>query len=301
MGSFFEDPTQWRLRTPGGIPYKLLSFDAEIESVKASSKIVVLIPSTALLDFGAELFPPPKQMGTIFIPQYKFYGNSQLCNLKMSVKSFNSEFPVDPFTDDPDAPPETYYPVLACTIDIGPPPTDPTTFLEVSSDANGEYIHAPASNTQIANNDDKGKIVGATKQKSRMPHIPSTVLCPQTMWSVVWKMIPLSNFKSVILPRLKTLLGKVNSKEFNTLYTSDPETLLFTGYSYSYSYTWQRNYVAEPLIDVTMKVLEKKIVWRGQLHGHNSIWYPGQGWKRQIVDNKPPMEAEDFNLLVKTT
>lgn len=307
MASNFEDPTEWRLKTRGNIPYKLVQVNLDYETTRASGSLDIIIMTSDLKDFLEEILPEPKQVSNIYIPQYEYFGDTLLAVVRVSVKSFSSDMPIDPFGDDEDAPEGTYYPTLALTLELAVPPDGeldadkPETFLEISSDASGDFIHSGGeSAAETVDVDSLGRPVdGAEKVKIRNPNVPLTVLCPQVNWSVKWKSIPFDNYKDVLVPRLEAALGKVNKEPFAPLTVTTKETLLMLAYSYERCYTWRARYTDKPMVDLSMKFLEKRVVWDGKPHGHNSFWIPGTGWRYVLMGGKPTFESYDFNRLFK--
>lgn len=332
MASLLEDPSSWRLRTSGGIPYKLLSVDGSFEHEKADVNLKLLIQSSQLFPFCVESFPPPITVGNITVPQYAKYAGTNLGVKRVQFKSFDEALPVDPFNTDSAAPSFTYFPVLELNVEIGSTPfgsknpADPFTFLEISAEASGEFIHSPPINMNMQdvepdpNNPPApvpppavaggaGGALGAmltrrirnrgTPRKIRTPYVPHTVLVPQTTWSVGWKRVNFENFYYVIRPRLEDLLGKVNSEAFQILYAAWPETLLFIGYSFRYNYTWRDGYVDRPFIDLELKFLEKRVLYNGVVRGHQDVWLPGTGWVRLVYNRTggATYDAADFNTL----
>lgn len=326
MAGHLEDPTQWRLRTNGGVPYKLKSLEGEFEFEKAGLNVNMLIASNQLFALMAEMFPPPTVFGDLTIPQYAKYGTTNLGVKRVRFKSFDDNLPIDPFNLDGSAPAGTYFPVLELDVEVGSTPfgskkgDDPFTFLEISADASGEFIHSPptAAMTQeaVPNTDTlPNGAFGPLPRKAfeaankppkplRVPNIPHTMLVPQTTWSVGWKRLFFENFRDVIRPRLEYLLGKVNSAPFTILYGTWPTTLLFLGYSYKYNYTWRDGYVDKPFVDLDLKFLEKVVIWDGVVRGHQDIWRPGKGWDRLVLKydrttgvREYTYQEADFNIL----
>jgi hypothetical protein len=304
MAGYLEDPTQWRLRTlVNNIPYKLLSAEGSFEHVSAAMDIKVLIHTSDLIAFCSELFPAPFMFGAISIPQYVRFGNiGNLVAKSVSFKGFDSGLPTDPTQVDPGAPIGTYFPTLELTIHLSTAPqgspTNPVTYLEVSADASGEYIHVPPANTTLQSlNPDGTPNTTEPPRRNRVPILPHTIMVPQTMWSLKWPRIPFFVFRDGIRPRLELALGKVNSEAFSLLYANFPETLLFAGYTYSFAFTWKPGSDDAPFINLDMKFLEKRVLWRGLIRGHQDVWRPGSGWDRLLINGQPSYEAVDFNTI----
>jgi hypothetical protein len=302
MAGYLEDDTQWRLRTNGGIPFKWLSLEGDFESVKADVNLKLLIQGYNLIPFCVELFPPPIQFGAVSIPQYVQFGNMNLVCKNVRFRSFDVGLPIDPMNFDFSAPVGTYFKTIEVELSLGSSPTgsrnpaDPFTFLELSADASGEYIHVPPANTKFQPTDENGEPDG-DPTPNRVPILPHTILVPQSTWSVKWSKIPLNIFRNAIQPRIELALGKVNSDVFSILFASYKETLLFTGYSFRYAYTWRDGYVDNPFVDLDMKFLEKRVFFGGKVRGHQDVWRPGVGWDRLLINGLPTYEAVDFNTI----
>jgi len=80
----------------------------------------------------------------------------------------------------------------------------------------------------------------------------------------------------------------VNSDVLPWLLDAAPDTVLFNGFTYKESYTWRNGLVNSPPIDVTMKLSEKRVYWKGIVCGHQHDWYPGKGWRRVILEDGSP-------------
>lgn len=320
MAGNLEDPSQWRLSTVGGVKYKILKLNGSFEAVTAGLVLSVLVQGSDLIAFGEEMLPPPLTFGSLTIPQYTRFPGTNLIVKKLSVESFDDSLPTDPFGMDSSAPPSTYFKTVKVDIEFGPPPfgeanpADPTTFLEVSASASGEFIHTTGAGVHWISEADKSPTDSDDDESSassqsgsaggggggsvnRTPNVPCTVLCPQTQWDLKWRMIPFDYFQSTIRPRLNLMIGRVNSKPFSPAYADVPTTLLFTGHNYSYEFTWRNGYVNKPFISLNLKFLEKRILWQGSIRGHNDYWRPGVGWSGILINGRPPYERADFNAL----
>lgn len=307
MASNFENPASWALRTPGGIPYKLLKMSGEFEMSNGGGTAEVIIVSTDLIAFCTELLPSVFTIGSVSIPIYKRFQNVNLAVLKIGFDHFSDDLPIDPFLADPAAPPGTYYPVIKCTVHFGLPSSssntsDATTYIEVTADATGEYIHNPPTNTKSQPMKSTGPTDAPTTNgspnKVRVPVLPHTILVPQTQWNLTWKLIPKPIFTDIIEPRLDLLMGRVNSAEFSITHVSIPETLLFAGYNHKYSYTWRGHDWDTPYVELTLKIIEKRVVDHNDIvRGHNDFWRPGYGWDRLLINDQPTYQSHDFNIL----
>lgn len=313
MAGNIENPSEWRLSTVGGIPYKQLEMSGEFAMEGGSVSRSVLIPSNNLFAFLVELFPPPEQIGNVIIQRVTtLEGFPSIGVERVRFRQHDSGVPIDPFGFDPNAPAGTYYPAVRCDIEYGPlkqndgDENDPTTFLEISANATGEFLHTnaprakwqpetnPDSEDGVADPDTDETDEGAenpTKEdveENRDPNIPITITVPTTEWNVRWSQIPYEFFRDVLIHRLRYILGRVNSNVVPYLFNASPETLLFAGYSYSQQVTWREGNTNTPPAKVEMKFVEKRVVWNGVIIGHNHYWRPGVGWQRLLFDGSNP-------------
>lgn len=325
MAGKLENPADWRLVTTGGIPYKQLEMSGDFTDEGGSVLRSVLIPSTSLYNFLVELFPPPIVIGNVVVRQVKtLEGFPSIGVQRVAFKQFDDAVPIDPFGFDPNAPSGTYYPVVQCDIQYGPlkleeaDENDPQTFLDISANATGEYLHTniPKAKWQPETNPDGGDGVenpdtdevgnGATNptqespEENRDPNVPVTIRVPKTEWTIQWSQVPFDFFQNVLIHRMRYLMGLVNSNTVPYLFNAPPETLLFTGYSYNQQVTWRQGNITTPPAKVTMKFVEKRIIWNGVVIGHNHVWRPGYGWQRLLLDGTNPLhQTHSFTKLFR--
>lgn len=306
MASNFDSPELWRLKTPGGIPYKYRGLTGAFDREAGSIIWSVLIESTKLLSFLEEMFPNETQFSEfISVPQY-----FQLPELpgfgavKVNFSSFDDSLPCDPFGHDTGADSGTYYPVIKCdvafdTLKTGEDPNDPITFLEISSNTSGEFLTSPAPKAKWKS--DGGPAEAGTTEENKDPNVAAQVLVPTTEWNVRWKQLSYEYFRDVVLVRLRKLLGRVNDDDFRSLFVTEPETLLMAGYSYNQTNTWRRRGSSEvqiPPVTLNIKFIEKHVVYNGSIKGHNHFWRPGKGWDYLLVDGENPTYRQtNFNAL----
>lgn len=337
MGSYFGDPSQWRLRTPGGLPYKLKEFNGGFDQEDGEAQVVVLILASDLYDFMTELMPEPTIVGGV-----SYYNNMTLPGFpsmsvdKVTFKSLDSSMPIDPFGFDAAAASGTYYPVLEITIlynaknkNRQASELDPSSFLEISSSTSGEFITTTAPKgkwdkqingnlVDLVNGNDEelepafidnhnGEILPITRVLRSTsppavanPTVPITIVLPTTEWTVRWNRIDHGLYKDTILPRLRYLMGRVNKRKFSLLFDAAPETLLFMGWSHTENHTWRANKTLIPPISIEMKFMEKRILWNGMVCGHNHMWKPGEGWQIMLMDGEnPTYRRSDYDILLK--
>lgn len=327
--SNIDNYSSWRLETAGGIRYRFIrsvgSYDYENGSVTWEA-IFRTVDLPLLL---AEIFPPPVVVNNISYPVRTSIPGGNLAAKTLSYESLDTELPLDSLQADSTAPDGTYSEFIKVTIEYeslnakSPDPENPRTFLEVSASAGGDYIYAPSSgaklqdetNSEGSNDEEPGAVVdGDTNEINgdveddgepravRNPSLPSSVLVPTIEWSIKWRQIPAETFRNVIIHRLRLLNGRVNSAPVSVLYNAPAETLLFAGFDFDESYSWRDGSVESPPIDVTMKVIEKRVLWRGVICGHNHVWEPGIGWRRMKIgadSDESPYRLFDFNNLYK--
>lgn len=331
MAGILEDPSQWRLTTNGGIKFKYLGTSGEFSNEEGNVNWRILIQSSQLIAFLTEMFPPSITIGNISIPQTALLpGLPTLAAKRLTFKSFDGSLPIDPFGFDSSASVSTYYPVIEVDVEFGPRETqepkqsDPFTFLEISGNTTGEFIHStmprskwqPKTNPDLDDEDDDEAPgdwadgdtnepgAGATAptegtpETNRDPTVPTTILVPQTEWTLKWNQIPFEFFRDVLIHRLRILLGRVNSAPVPVLFGALPETLLFVGFNYSNQFTWRDGHVGTPPVSVEIKIIEKRVVWKGIIRGHNDFWRPGIGWETLLQDGVNKVyKAWDYNGL----
>ncbi len=351
MAGNLEDSSKWRLKTSTGIPYKVLSMDGSLGVEDANISVTMLIEATNLLAFAAFLMPPPISVGNIEYPTFSsLAGIPQIAVKNIRFRSFDDSLPIDPFSADFAAPGSTYFPVIQVDINYQSSKTDsatqqdPFTFLEISGNATGQFLHVslenarwqPQINPDIDENDETFNLVDAVngididtnaanscakkfpndddafaacllaledgdEEVNRDPTIPVPILVPQTEWTVSWPQIRFDLFRDVYIHRLRIILGRVNSTPFPLLFNAEAETLLFMGYSYKQTNTWRDDHINEPIASLELKFVEKRIMWKGVIIGHNHFWRPGKGWQLLYLDEDKNRAYRrwDFNNVFK--
>ena len=276
--------------------------------------------------------PPPVRVGNLEFPVFRsLAGIPQITVSSLRFKSFDEPFgPIDPFSGDLGAPSNTYFPVIQVDINYksGKNQTeDPFTFLEITGNAIGEYLHTPVpkskwrcdTNTSIPPDEDEDPGIGGGKgidpetnevscvrvpgdpEVNRDVIPPITITVPETEWTLRWPQIRFEFFRDVLIHRLRILMGRVNSDPFPILFNAEPETLLFMGYTYKQQNTWRDGEINTPPVAIEMRIVEKRILWDGVIQGHNDFWRPEQGrWCRLLVGGTNNVyKSWDFNNLFK--
>jgi hypothetical protein len=277
------DPSTWRLFiTNGGnrIPYKLVEGFPKItyERENASADEEYIIRASDLTDFVSVCLPPVTTWDENLAWQSSraLPGNGSLRTKTISVVPFEEGKPADPYNSDQaifgvrDAPPSsTYAQFLRVSIkyttgkDKQPDENDPTTFLEVSADATGEFLMLPMRGDSTWG--------GRTDQPVSGVSTPASQVIPEIDWTVRWPYIP-ATFIPQLLPQMRSHLGKVNSAAMPVLYDADVETILFAGFSLQEQYTWRNGEIDKPPVELEFKFLEKHIEIDGEVIGHNHFW-----------------------------
>lgn len=306
--SDYLDPTSWRGRTTGNIPFRLVDSVGTFESELAVVTETYLVQTSKLLDFYLEVFPPP-DISIWGIPIYnnKRLPGTQLRARRMIYKGHVPGKPIDPFNQDPNAVNGTYHHVVEVQIEYDNEketvdPGKPETFVTIRGSAAGEFINAGTSS---------GSWIppgGGTPDPNLELGVGTTMIVPEIQWDLIWEQMPRKYFADYFIHRLRDLEGKVNSDVFTLLFDAAPETLLFVGFDFEEART---RFVVRPEhfeigpddpsifeqhLRVSMKFLEKRItnedVASGSadaIFGHNHIWKPDEGWRRLLIDGTNPL------------
>ena len=220
MAGNAEDPTQWRLRTDNGIPYKLAAgVEGEFERERGNLSQRVLIPANRLPDFLSFMLPAPIEFGQTSYPTTKqLIGLPALGARKISFRSLDSDYPIDPWGFDSGAPANTYFGIVECTIHYDTEiqeDEDPDAFLEVNASATGDFLHAPMPNgvkteeeippppadepqEEHLVEDQSKDDTNENDSPLRDPLLPVVVMVPMVQWSVKWRSVPYDLFTDKI-------------------------------------------------------------------------------------------------------
>lgn len=323
-----EDYASWRNMTATGIRYRFLGTEGRFTAEEGQILWRGIFRAEDVSDFLLEIFPPALIFGNTSIPDSATMpGLPTMVAKDVSYTTLDgADMPIDVFNADPSATGGTYHGYVNIEVTFGPSnapsgnPNDPRTFLEISSNVGGDYIYAPPAGAKVQDetstageNDEvegaaldadtlrvRGTAIPETPRPNRNPQMAMTVLVPTIEWNILWKQVPFNTFRNTIVWRLRSLNGRVNSVYLPWLMNADPETVLFAGFSYKESYTWRNGQVNTPPIDITIKLIEKRIVWKGIICGHNHAFEPGKGWVRTLLqDGSSPYRKLNFNLAFK--
>lgn len=310
MAGYQENPNLWRLQTNTGIPYKVKGMTGAYDPDVGSFAVQVIIHASSLNDFLEFIFPEPEQIGYVLVPRaISLPGLPEVVATSFTFKSLDDNMPIDPLGFDAGAPDNTYHKLLELDIKYDtrvkqkqPNPNEPRTFLEISAQASGEFLHTsmPGSKwiTETAGGQEgPGDKVKSSNERTgdsepvKDPTIPVLVMIPTTEYSIRYPQIDYEYYHDVFVHRLDAAMGKVNSDPVPWIHGGTEEgTLLFVGYSENERSTWRSGKINKPPVTVEMKMVRKRVVWtqytdvgnittvENVIAGHNHVWRPGKGW-----------------------
>jgi len=293
---------QWRLASEGGVPVRVVSRSGTFESNESTATETFIIRGNQLMAFALESFPPPIYVGGLF-----YYPRSRsmtslpaLITKRISWKSAVDGKPIDPFGNDPSAPNNTYEGDVEVTIEYGtspgndtpPDPDDPSTFLQITANASGEFLVLPAAFANMTWADFPG--IPITR-----PDIPHTITQSLVEWNAHWSQIPYDYLTDILVAKLRDKLGKVNSGVMPLFYDAPANTIMFTGYTISQQYTWREGYTGKSPVEMDFKFFEKNFESGGVSVTHQHIYRPGGGWDRLLLNGDPLYDSTDLDNLFK--
>jgi len=325
--ALIDTPANWRLRTPYGVPYKHLTFSGQFSRYEGSINWELLIPDSYLKTFLNELFPLPLRFGNTFIPR-SFVLNAfpQLVATNASFEPFIEGKPNDVMRIDPGANSETYSKILKMTVEFSPTAeaNDPTTGgsseggqIQVSSRTSGEFLNVKGRQTKIVPREADPNVPGgaaaaAAAAGGAQPAVDGSgdttavrspeggtmnIIVPMTEWTIRIPQIPYDFYRDDYIHRLRALQGRVNSNYLPQLFTAFPETILLTGFDYEQRFTWRDGQSSAP-VDISIQMIEKRVVDDGLIRGHNDFFDPDNGWSYlRYNGEKPAYEKTDYGIL----
>ena len=300
MSSDYLNTATWRLREgAAAIPYRVVSRSGALATEEGRAEEVVLIEAFALQQYAAAVLPDVFDLGgkPVWAPQKQFSAGTNLWAQELTWKTHVPGKPVDPYAVDLAAADGTYHEILEVTVIYKPVPPGET-FLSVTADAAGEFLHIVPHKGDIASSSSADSTPAAGSNPNRYEDIPAIITVPITRWTVTWRRLPQDIFNDTIIDLIRAKLGKVNSKKMPRLYNPEPDTILFLGYSYRNDYTWRSK--DDYTVTVEFRFKEKHVDWNGKVHGHNSVYVPQEGGWRKITINElaeEQYEATDLNEL----
>ena len=272
------DPSSWRLRTLGGIPYKLMegypkgSFDEENGAVTEQ----YIIEASNLADFVEESFSDTTVIpGIVWLyrPARSYPGLAYLVSKKLDFVPYPPGKPGDPYGIDVGTGfGETYAQFLLVTIEYSSGKSDEgdQDAVEIGATATGEFLMYPAKNAKFESDSDEE---GALSN----PVLPLSKVIPSLEWSLKFRRIARSRMGTAVA-LARTMLGKVNSLPMPILMATTAETILFCGFSATTKWTWRDK---DPFFEMELKMLEKVVNEDGEIKGHNHFYNPNTGlWEK---------------------
>ena len=274
----------WTHVTPGGIPYKLVSQTGGVASATIGSlgteevSEVIIIQTNRLGALVAECFPVPVQQvgGLYYPPRKRFPGLPYLHVIDLKWEAMDEGKPIAPYAAG--APP-TYYVHCRVTLIYAPYIHD---FLQISCSAAGTFLHGEM---RAMFDEYSYEILDA--------NVPNVVLEVGVEWTFTWSRIPEGFFTTVLLPRMRSRIGKVNNAP-SVLWSDAPaETILFVGFDFSMEKSYVPGWgIHTAPLQCTMKFMEKNFEKNGVRVTHQHFWLPGadaagapRGWQRIRWDN----------------
>ena len=298
------DKSQWRLETDEGIKYKLVSRSGGYGIENGTGSEVMVIEATDLENLAKEIFPTSFYSGGyLYYPDpRRMPGQNTLIAKNMAWKGFTEGRPIDPFSVDSSAPDKTYEEYLEVTISYGTSPqndtesdsSDPLTFLEITSNASGEFLVTPIGGG--ATWDDGSEVT--------RDDVPNTVTQSLVEWTARWPQIPYDFFNNTIIARLRSKLGKVNSEAMYVFNNAPAETILFVGYTKTDHFTWREGQTGRAPVSLDLKFVEKNfqssLPVSGGIVTHQHTYRPGTPAIRAIPGSpgRPRVEAGWHRLLL---
>ena len=308
------DPSQWRLRTAGGIPYKLMEgYPRGKVGDEVSIQEELVIRAEDLVAFCWESFSHIK-----FLADKITYNQGRQCpnlpglfTVDVTFEPFEQGKPSDPFDSDSSADSGTYAQFMKIMIDYGPRKQgspdgsndDVKDFLEVTEDTEAEVIAvdpmssaAQWQNFDIWNDPDTGKTWDAgALLPLKSPDVQVSKIIVETGWNVQWKRVSATALPFLIT-RMRSCVGMVNSLAMPLLHDAEPGTILFKGHNSRIQYLWGGE--EQPPVTLTQKFTEKRVVEDGTAKGHNYMYRPETGkFELYLVNGNPIYNAVDLNTL----
>jgi hypothetical protein len=306
-----EDPSTWRLSTPLGIPFKWVNLTGAFGEEDSDATATVIIQSSRLLDFVVEGFPAPVIFGgAVFYPRRAFLGGLPTLTVKrISYKGLTDGRPIDPFGQDSSAPDGTYEPFLEVQITYGTTPqndaernpNDPFTFLEVSTIASGEFLLSSVrgdDNTLVEWNTSTEE--EEVREEVKDIDINQPINQPLIEHNLRWTQIPFAWFNSILFPRLRLAMGRVNESTMPIFSDAPAETILFVGFSSASQFTWRSGRTGASPIALDLRFLEKNFIspYTENLRvTHNHMYHIEKKWARLEIDGNPLHELHNLNTI----
>ena len=317
-----QPKSEWRMQSSTGVKVKLLSRKGSFSRGGAEGEEVYVIKAEDLMDFIHTGLPTPYIYAGVTYPgRAVMYGVPSLVVDSISFEGLTDGIPIDPFGFDSDAPDGTYEDDIKCVVKYKPrekgkdnedsDPSNPFSFLQVSSSSAGEFIASPipgkARWSKLVYHSwepDAGTWEEIDQGEVEEANIPGTLKVSMTEWSVSWPQIPYDYFYNTVLPRLRYANGTVNSSTVGLFNRPPPATLLLNGWSTKEEYIWDLGNVTTPPISLEMRFLEKNFFSPDRAYPapgiqvtHQHVYRPGKGWQIIKIDNHYLYSGTDHNQI----
>ncbi len=313
-----EDASTWRLRTPNGIPYRLLAGmptgSFSLDTSKFQEKCIVR--NSDLFAFIAETLPQTVEWSNgiwNFTSGRSCPGTIGMLASNITTKPFDDSKPCNLANNDSSAPSGTYSEFVEVTIDYEPYKRNPATpdnpelvdFLEVDADFSAEFLVIDMSGGNVtrvaskAGTDVDGSEISAGQQVAvRKINATTTKVVPTVDWTVAFpkirNVIPLRNF--VLLARDR--MGMVNSSTMPLFLNAEAGTILFLGLSIHGTFSVDENGNIIPEYSLTMRFNEKRVYEDDTAKGHNYVYQPDSGkFEILLINGNQMYESTDLNAI----
>lgn len=306
----YPPPSQWRLHTPGGIPFRLVSRRGSFEAENAEATEEYMFEAHRLLDLVTEAFPFVIFAGsTFYYPQQNGMGGlPSLVPQRLRWEPWDGGLPIDPFDSESlipgTTPPNTYDDYIRVFIEYGPRPENseeqdpdlPQTIMEINANASTVLLADP-----VVNKKDTAARWVEDDEDVNEARIPFMAIENEIEWSLHWPRVPAVYWVSTLIPKLRDMIGAVNSEAMPLFNDSPTDTILFIGYSGSQRFTWRRNNDGSrlfPPIDFRLKFLEKNFKSvEGVQVTHQKMYRPGHGWRTIEINGENLFARKNLNTL----
>jgi hypothetical protein len=304
--SLHIDPSQWRLKTPNGIPYKLVDGYPKgsfaVGNTKFSEKCI--IRSSDLFAFVLETLPQTVEWSNgiwNFTSGRTCPGTVGLLAAEVTSEPFDPGKPVNLANNDLGASSNTYAEFTQVEIRYEPFKRDPSgddsleTFLEVDADFNAEFISVDTAGgnvyreNAVAMLDDDhqttinaGQLVPVREIKSH-----TTRILPTVDWNVKFPKVTSSLALRAVVLTARNCQGHINSAAMPLFLNAEAGTILLKGFSVGASFSWKTDGTVVPQYQLGLKFNEKR-VWEDDIaKGHNYVYQPASGHFERIVIKNP--------------
>ncbi len=304
-----ESSANWKLSTPGGIKYKLIegfprgSFDEENGEIEEQ----YVIRANQLAAFVNESFPP-----VIVLGGFWFFQGKRVCphhaflfTKRISFEPLEPGKPCDPYNvhgglTDTDTYAEHLKITINYSVDEQNNNDDNESFLTVSADNSGEWLVIDAAEDSLwefcGNLADLQRLAGLPPgEPIEEFQLPASQLVPKTRWNVKWPKFP-DTLLAIVIDRCRDAFGKVNSEIMPLFNNAVPDSILFTGFSYTKEYSWKE----APAVSMDMMFEEKFIKDASICQDdvtHQHIYRPGSGFQKLLINDDYLYKTNDHNRL----